>query len=81
MTDPDHDLESALAGLRNLKTIRGSVNGGVAIYLCSNPVLAAGLPFPALTCKAGRVYPGGLSDPNNAYVNSFLTVLNAIPSC
>ncbi len=47
----------SVEGLQNLKFIRGTF-GGNAIMLHVNPALARGLPFPALTCKAGPVYPG-----------------------
>jgi hypothetical protein len=67
---------ASVEGLRNLMFIRGNYNGN-AISLNGNPVLARGLPFPALTCKTG----GNGPSPNNAYVINNIPALNIKPSC
>jgi hypothetical protein len=69
---------ASVEGLRSLKSIRGTANGVHAIVLYSNPNLARGLPFPALTCKAGPVYP---ESRNSAYVIANIPAINSLPPC
>ena len=75
---------ASVEGLRSLKFIRGS-SEGKAIYLYNNPILAHGLPFPALTCKSGAVCDAACGSmfghSNNAYVNANIPALSSLPSC
>jgi hypothetical protein len=71
----------SVEGLRSLKSIRGTGQNGHAIYLYSNPALARGLPFPALTCKAGPAWPGDATYPNNAYVTANIPAINNVSTC
>ena len=70
---------ASVEGLRSLKSIGG--NGGGSVNLVNNPVLAHGLPFPALTCKTGPISPGSASQPNNAYVTANIAALDSVPPC
>ena len=70
----------SVEGLRSLKFIRNTIyapRGGLAILLNDNPILARGLPFPALTCKSGFVYPESV----NAYVTANIPALSSFPWC
>jgi hypothetical protein len=66
----------SVEGLRSLTSIRGT-SSGYAIVIQSNRALARGLPFPALTRKAGPVHP---ANDGNAHLKANITALESVPT-